>query len=133
MSLIPLHTDKPEHHLPLNPSNKEQEGELFLTAKAVEMAKKALEKRGTPRAYLRLGVRGGGCSGLQYAIQFEDKVRGKDVQYDFDGLTVLVDPKSQIYLHGCTLDYEIKLMQHGFQFKNPNEKKSCGCGESFTV
>ena len=130
--MIPLSTDKPEYHLPLNPSNG-QAGDVYLTQKAIEMAKKAIVKRGTPKACLRLGVKGGGCSGLQYAIEFADFQRSSDNVYNFDGLPVIVDPKSLIYLQGCTLDYEVKLMQHGFCFKNPNEKKSCGCGESFTV
>lgn len=106
---------------------------IQLTAKAIQMGKKALERRGTPTAALRLGVRGGGCSGLAYAIEFADKVRAKDHEYDFDGLRVVVDPKSLIYLKDSVLDYEVKLMEHGFKFKNPNEKGGCGCGESFVV
>ena len=104
-----------------------------LTPKAIEMAKQALKKRGTPDAALRLGVRGGGCSGVSYAIEFSDKVRERDNVYDFDGLRVIVDPKSLLYLRGSVLDYEIRLMQHGFKFQNPNEKSNCGCGESFSI
>jgi iron-sulfur cluster assembly protein len=104
-----------------------------LTPKAIAMAKAALVKRGTPTASLRLGVRGGGCCGVSYAIEFSDKIRERDNIYDFDGLRVIVDPKSLVYLRGAVLDYEVKLMQHGFKFVNPNEKSSCGCGESFTV
>jgi iron-sulfur cluster assembly protein len=106
---------------------------IALTPKAVEMAKKALERRGTPEAGLRLGVRGGGCSGVAYAIEFADKIRDKDLVFEFDGLKVVVDPKSMVYLRGSVLDYEFKLMEHGFKFKNPNEKSNCGCGESFFV
>lgn len=109
------------------------EREVELTPKAVEMAKKALERRGTPQAGLRLGVRGGGCSGASYVIEFADRVRPKDLVYDFDGLRIVVDPKSLVYLRGAILDYEVKLMQHGFKWRNPNEKKSCGCGESFGI
>src|SRR5262249_14228957 len=109
------------------------ENEITLTSKAVEMAKKALERRGTPEAALRLGVRGGGCSGASYAIEFADKVRPQDNVYEFDGLKVVVDPKSLIYLRGSVLDYEVKLMEHGFKFRNPNEKTSCGCGSSFGI
>ncbi|MCC6874724.1 MAG: iron-sulfur cluster assembly accessory protein [Sandaracinaceae bacterium] len=97
------------------------------------MAKKALERRGTPQAGLRLGVRGGGCSGASYVIEFADRVRPKDLVYDFDGLRIVVDPTSHVYLRGAILDYEVKLMQHGFKWRNPNEKKSCGCGESFGI
>jgi iron-sulfur cluster assembly protein len=110
-----------------------QKSIVRLTPKAIEMAKKALQKRGTPSGALRLGVRGGGCSGVSYAIEFSDKIRERDNVYDFDGLRVVVDPKSLVYLRGSVLDYEIQLMQHGFKFQNPNEKSSCGCGESFTV
>lgn len=106
---------------------------LSLTPKAVEMARKALEKRGTPGAALRLGVRGGGCSGASYVIEFADKIRDRDQRIEYEGLTVVVDPKSMVYLRGSVLDYEVKLMSHGFKFQNPNEKKSCGCGESFGI
>lgn len=125
----------PSLHVPLAPSNVEgdEKDGVRLTAKAIEMAKKALQKRGTPEGALRLGVRGGGCSGVSYAIEFADKIRDRDNVFDFDGLRVVVDPKSLVYLRGSVLDYEIQLMQHGFKFQNPNEKSNCGCGESFSV
>ena len=107
--------------------------ELELTPKAIEMAKKALERRGTPESGLRLGVRGGGCSGASYVIEFADKIRERDRVFEMDGLKVVVDPKSLVYLRGTVLDYEVKLMSHGFKFQNPNEKKGCGCGESFGI
>jgi iron-sulfur cluster assembly protein len=115
------------------PSNVEGTPEIRLTKKAIEMAKKSIERRAQATAGLRLGVRGGGCSGVSYAIEFADKIRARDHVFDFDGLNIVVDPKSLIYLRGSVLDYEVKLMQHGFKFKNPNEKTGCGCGESFTV
>jgi iron-sulfur cluster assembly protein len=140
MSLAPRksvrETVDPRQHLPLPPSNFEGDAAreaVRLTAKAVEMAKQALKKRGTPDAALRLGVRGGGCSGVSYAIEFSDRIRERDRLFDFDGLRVVVDPKSLVYLRGSVLDYEVQLMQHGFKFQNPNEKGSCGCGESFSV
>jgi iron-sulfur cluster assembly protein len=124
----------PSEHVPVLASNSADENAgVRLTKKAIEMAKAALVKRGTPSASLRLGVRGGGCSGVSYAIEFSDKVRDRDHKFDFDGLQVVVDPKSLVYLRGAVLDYEIKLMQHGFRFLNPNEKSSCGCGESFQI
>ena len=106
---------------------------ITLTPKAIAMAKQALIKRGTPTAALRLGVKGGGCSGFAYVIEFADSKRGKDVVFTFDGLDVVVDPKSLVLLNGSTLDYEVKLMQRGFKFVNPQEKSGCGCGESFGV
>jgi iron-sulfur cluster assembly protein len=126
----------PADHLPVLPTNfpdMEAAAGVRLTPKAIAMAKAALVKRGTPDASLRLGVRGGGCSGVSYAIEFSDKIRERDNIYDFAGLRVIVDPKSLVYLRGAVLDYEVKLMQHGFKFVNPNEKSSCGCGESFTI
>ena len=105
---------------------------ITVTEKAAKKALTLAEREGKkPR--LRLGVRGGGCSGVSYAIEMADKTRERDNQYLFDGLRVVVDPKSLVYLRGSVLDYEVKLMQHGFKFRNPNEKSGCGCGESFTV
>lgn len=126
---------KPARAMPeaLSPSNVEGEAPLKLTAKAIEMAAKAIERRDTPTQGLRLGVRGGGCSGVSYAIEFADKVRSRDHVFEFDGVNVVVDPKSLVYLRGSILDYEVKLMEHGFKFRNPNEKSSCGCGESFGI
>lgn len=115
------------------PSNVEGTPEIRLTKKAIEMAKKSIERRAQATEGLRLGVRGGGCSGVSYAIEFADKIRGRDHVFEFDGLKIVIDPKSLIYLRGSVLDYEVKLMQHGFKFRNPNEKTGCGCGESFTV
>jgi len=117
----------------LMPSNVEGTPEIRLTKKAVEMAKRSIERRNLPTEGLRLGVKGGGCSGVSYAIEFADKIRGRDHVFEFEGLKIVVDPKSLIYLRGSILDYEVKLMQHGFKFRNPNEKAGCGCGESFTV
>lgn len=106
---------------------------VAVTPKAVTKAKDALTRRGTPGAMLRLGVRGGGCSGFSYAIEFADEPGPRDHVFEFDGLRVVVDPKSLVFLNGTTLDYEVKLMQHGFKFVNPNEQTGCGCGESFGV
>jgi iron-sulfur cluster assembly protein len=118
----------------LNPDNlSEGTAEIRLTPKAVEMAKKAIAKRDKPAEGLRLGVRGGGCSGVSYAIEFADKIRARDHVFHYGDLKIVVDPKSLIYLRGSVLDYEVKLMQHGFKFRNPNEKAGCGCGESFSV
>lgn len=127
--------EDPAAHVPRPPDGfvGEAKDTVLLTPKAIRMAKLALVKRGTPEASLRLGVRGGGCSGVSYAIEMADKVRDRDNVLPFDGLRVVVDPKSLVYLRGSVLDYEVKLMQHGFKFLNPNEKSSCGCGESFTV
>ena len=78
-------------------------------------------------------MRGGGCSGVAYAIEFADKIRKKDLVFDFDGLDVVIDPKSMVYLRGSVLDYAEGLMGSGFSIKNPNVKSSCGCGSSFST
>jgi len=107
---------------------------VTLTPKAVEMAKKQLAKRGTPDAAVRLGLKGGGCSGFSYVIEFaDDPPRERDRVFEFDGVRVYVDPKSLIYLAGTVLDWEQTLMYQGFKFRNPHEATSCGCGHSFSV
>ena len=107
---------------------------VSLTPKAVEMAKKQLAKRGTPDAAIRLGLKGGGCSGFSYVIEFsDDPPRERDRVFEFDGIKVFVDPKSLIYLAGTVLDWEQTLMYQGFKFVNPNESTKCGCGHSFSV
>src|SRR5688572_10749042 len=101
---------------------------------AVEYAKKRLAQRGTPDATIRLGVRGGGCSGLSYVIEFaDDPPRERDLVYDAGGVRFYVDKKSFVYLAGSALDYEKTLVFSGFKFKNPREASRCGCGHSFTV
>jgi iron-sulfur cluster assembly protein len=107
---------------------------LTITDKAVEFAKKKLAGRGTPDAAIRLGIKGGGCSGFSYVIQFEDDPpRERDRVFEAGGVRFIVDKKSLIYLAGSALDYEQTLMFQGFKFRNPNEATSCGCGHSFTV
>jgi len=106
---------------------------------AVEAILRQLRKRGTPEASLRVGLRGGGCSGFTYVIEFHDgPPRPKDRVYDLksaDGsaVRVVVDPKSLLYLSGSLLDWEQTLMKQGFKFTNPHEKSGCGCGHSFSV
>ncbi|HEV2114296.1 MAG TPA: iron-sulfur cluster assembly accessory protein [Terriglobales bacterium] len=107
---------------------------ISITEKALARVRSAMAKENvSPESGgLRLGVQGGGCSGLSYNIRFDSKARERDRVYDFDGVRVFVDPKSFIYLHGMVLDYEETLMQQGFVFRNPNAKRSCGCGSSFS-
>jgi len=107
---------------------------LQLTDRAIKRVRIAMAKEGISpeQGGLRLGVTGGGCSGLSYAIKFDTRPRERDRVYDFDGVRVFVDPKSFLYLHGMTLDYEETLMRQGFNFINPNSTRSCGCGSSFS-
>jgi len=107
---------------------------LGITSAAAAGAREKLAKRGTPNAIVRLGVKGGGCSGFSYVIQFDDELpRERDYGYEVDGVRFVVDKKSLLYLAGSVFDYEKTLMYQGFKFKNPNEASSCGCGHSFTV
>jgi iron-sulfur cluster assembly protein len=107
---------------------------LQLTERAIKRVRVAMAKEGVSpeEGGLRLGVMGGGCSGLSYSIKFDTQPRERDRIYDFDGVRVFVDPKSFLYLHGMTLDYEETLMRQGFNFINPNSSRSCGCGSSFS-
>jgi iron-sulfur cluster assembly protein len=111
-------------------------------AKGIQVTERALKKIRLAMAKenvspeqggLRVGVQGGGCSGLSYNIRFDSQPRERDRVYEFDGVRVFVDPKSFIYLHGMVLDYEETLMKQGFNFVNPNSQKSCGCGSSFSA
>ena len=107
---------------------------LNVTERAVKKIRSAMAKEGVSpeEGGLRLGVMGGGCSGLSYSIKFDTRPRERDRVYEFDGVRVFVDPKSFLYLHGMTLDYEETLMRQGFNFINPNSTRSCGCGSSFS-
>jgi iron-sulfur cluster assembly protein len=108
---------------------------IQITEKAVAKIRSAMAKEGisTELGGLRLGVQGGGCSGLSYNIRFDTQPRERDRIFQFGDVRVFVDPKSFIYLHGMTLDYQENLMQQGFVFVNPNSQKSCGCGTSFSA
>ncbi len=108
---------------------------LQVTPNAVKRIRAILAKEGISAEVggLRLGVKGGGCSGLSYAIEFDEQPREGDNIFAFGGVRVFVDPKSFVYLKGMTLDYEETLMRQGFNFLNPNSQRSCGCGSSFSV
>jgi iron-sulfur cluster assembly protein len=107
---------------------------LTITDGAASYAKDKLAQRGTPGAAVRLGIKGGGCSGFSYVIQFDDDPpRERDSVFEHQGVRFYVDKKSLVYLAGSALDYEKTVMFQGFKFRNPNEASSCGCGHSFTV
>ena len=105
-----------------------------LTPAAVKQVKRQQEKTGNVGAYLRVGVKGGGCSGLSYVIDMEREPDEFDLTWEVGDLKIVVDRKSALYLKDTTLDYNIKnLMEGGFVFSNPNAVRSCGCGTSFTA
>ena len=103
-----------------------------LTHEAIEEVKQMRVKENRQNAALRIGVKGGGCSGLSYFLNFDEK-HETDHEFDFEGLKVYIDPKSLLYLKGTTLDFADTLQDKGFRFINPNANKTCGCGESFSV
>jgi iron-sulfur cluster assembly accessory protein len=110
------------------------EGPITLTPKAVQMVKITREQEGIEESFgLRVAVRGGGCSGFEYALDFENEPRDNDHVLEYDGLTVFVDALSARYLQGTTVDYTLGMQGAGFKFINPNASGTCGCGSSFTV
>jgi iron-sulfur cluster assembly accessory protein len=107
---------------------------VALTSKAVEMVKVTREQEGMDASYgLRVAVMGGGCSGFQYALDFEQESRITDTVFEVHGLTVFVDPVSARYLEGVTIDYVFGMQGAGFKFNNPKATGTCGCGSSFAV
>ncbi|MHB1699349.1 MAG: HesB/IscA family protein [Acidobacteriaceae bacterium] len=162
MPMVQLQTGMPSPSAPpsgTGHSAPKQPGQAVLTAsnqppnqKGVQITERALrririamDKEGVSaeQGGLRLGITGGGCSGLSYNIRFDTQPRDRDRVYEFASeqagndasvpVKVFVDPKSFIYLHGMVLDYEETLMRQGFNFINPNSSKSCGCGSSFSA
>jgi iron-sulfur cluster assembly protein len=110
-------------------------GLIGLSPEAIRKAKELMSAQPDPDAlYLRMGVKGGGCSGFSYVLEFDRDVDEKyDRFFEFDGVKVVVDRKSLIFLAGTTLEYTGDLLGQGFEFKNPNVSRSCGCGTSFQV
>jgi len=100
---------------------------------AATRIQKLLGDRGTPEAGLRIRVRGGGCTGLTYDMEFAEDPKERDRVFEGHGVRIFVDPKSYIFLIGTELKYQSGLMESGFKLENPNAKKSCGCGDSFSV
>jgi iron-sulfur cluster assembly protein len=105
---------------------------VTLTERAARHVADFLQKRGKGVG-LRLGVRTTGCSGMAYKIEFADAFDAEDTRFETHGVTVLIDPRSLVYLDGTELDFVREGLSEGFKFLNPNEKDRCGCGESFRV
>jgi iron-sulfur cluster assembly protein len=108
---------------------------IHLTECAALKIRALLEKEGVSPDVggLRVGVQGGGCSGLSYAMRLDTQARDRDKIFEEFGARIFVDPKSFLYLNGTTLEYEETLMRQGFVFQNPNAARNCGCGSSFTA
>ena len=105
---------------------------ITLTSAAAEHVSNFLANRGKGVG-IRLGVRTSGCSGMAYVLEFADRIEADDAVFDNDGVKVIVDAKSLVYLDGTELDYTREGLNEGFKFNNPNVKDACGCGESFNV
>ncbi len=106
---------------------------VTLTANAIAKVKEIMAQQNPVPAGLRVGVVGGGCSGFQYSMQFENGAGAMDKVFEYDGLKVFVDATSLMYLQGATVDYVETLEGAGFKFENPNVKSTCGCGSSFNA
>lgn len=106
--------------------------DITLTQQAADHINRHLQKRGSGLG-LRLGIRTTGCSGLAYNLEYVDQPQENDAIIEQLGVKVFVDPKSQPFLDGTQVDYSREGLNEGFRFSNPNEKASCGCGESFTI
>ena len=107
---------------------------LALSEAAVKQVKQLKSAQNLPEnVFLRMGVKGGGCSGMSYQLEFDSEMGPHDKEFDIDGVRVVCDKKSYLYLNGTTLDYVQQGLTGGFTFVNPNAKSSCGCGTSFSA
>ncbi len=107
---------------------------ITITSKALAQVREIKQQNNIPDTHgLRIGVKGGGCSGMSYTLGFDSESREHDMILDAEGVKVFIDAKSMFYLMGVTLDYSDGLMGRGFTFNNPNATKTCGCGSSFGV
>lgn len=121
-------------------SNKTQEfipgvtEDINITPKAIKEIKRLIQENNIPENFgLRIGIKGGGCSGMTYTLGFDAEAKPTDSVIDFDGIDVFIDMKSFLYLTGTELDYVDGLNGKGFTFNNPNAKRTCGCGSSFSA
>jgi iron-sulfur cluster assembly accessory protein len=106
---------------------------ITVSENAAEKVKELIESRDQPTQGLRVGVRGGGCSGFSYFLEFAKEPNDGDRELESHGVMLFVDSKSYLYLMGTEVDYVDGLAGAGFKFQNPNARRTCGCGESFSV
>ena len=115
------------------PDTAVKQAPIQLSPRAAEEIGKIMATKDIPEGYgLRVGVKGGGCSGMSYILGF-DREREHDVAYDLDGITIYMDRRHGLYLMGTTIDYQDGLNARGFTFDNPNATQTCGCGSSFNA
>lgn len=106
---------------------------IKLTKKAGDRVKKIISEKEKKPIGLQVGVRGGGCSGFSYYLNFSYEINERDKKIESQGISIFIDKKSYLYLMGTEIDFIDDLNQSGFKFENPNAKRTCGCGESFSV
>jgi len=106
---------------------------ISVSPKAVNKMREILQQENKSNCAIRVGIKGGGCSGFTYILDFEEKITENDQKLQFDGVDVVIDNKSIVYLAGTELDFTDGLNGAGFVFKNPNASRTCGCGSSFAV
>ncbi len=108
---------------------------IELTERAAQEVKTIFEQNSLPaeKSYLRLGVKGGGCSGFSYALDLTENKNETDEEWEVHGIKVICDPQSYVYLKGVSVDFKDEVMGRGFVFNNPNATGSCGCGSSFSA
>jgi iron-sulfur cluster assembly accessory protein len=124
----------PQNTTPSQPAFRVGDERLIkVTPSAAEKVNSLLTKQGRPSGVLRVAVIGGGCSGLQYKMDLQDKPANRDILVESSGVKVVVDPKSALYVTGSELDYIDALQEGGFKVKNPNAATTCSCGESFSA
>lgn len=120
--------------IPTGITGTDTDDNITITRKAIEQVKELRAQNNIPEDYgLRVGVKGGGCSGMSYTLGFDGSRKETDLTLDADGIQIFIDPKSMFYLMGITLDFSDGLMGKGFTFNNPNATRTCGCGSSFGV
>ena len=118
----------------MNEVKVESSETVMITPRAAQEIRKIKADNNIPETHgLRLGIKGGGCSGMSYVLAFDEKPRPGDQVLEREGMSVYVDPKSLFYLSGTTLDFSDGLNGRGFVFNNPNAVRTCGCGQSFGV
>lgn len=106
---------------------------IHLTEAAQNEVKRILVSQNRPEWGLRVGVKGGGCSGLSYVLDIEENPKVDDLVFDSGGIKIFCDPKSYLFINGLVIDYSSSLLNGGFKFENPNAQRTCGCGTSFTT
>lgn len=114
-------------------SNEYAEAEISVTDKAAKRLKAVMESEEKSGNALRLSVVGGGCSGMSYNMAFEDEQKEFDKVFESNGVTIYCDLKSYLYLKGVVIDFSSDMLSGGFQIKNPNAERTCGCGTSFSA